>query len=142
MSKSDLSWVLVNFLGIILLYLGIASIYSALMAWVSIQEAIEALPESRRASVAAPVRALFFGALLPMAVGTYLLISGRLLHGLLMSVPYGFRDYSQVPGAIAGIELPEEELEEFKNWLHQNPEFSRRAPVDQVALFRDAQAAE
>lgn len=140
MSKSDLSWILVKLLGAILLYFGIASIYGAFVGWMSVREGIEALTESRRGNVLAPVRALCYGALLPLTLGIYLLVSGRLLHRLLLSVPASSMEYSQVPGAIPGIDLPEEELKQFKIWIERNPEYARRPQVDQVALFRDAQA--
>lgn len=142
MSKSDLSWVLVKFLGAILLYMGVASIYGAFVGWMSVKEVIEDMPESSRGSVLVPLRALCFGALLQLIFGLYLVASGKMLYDVLMSVPFGFKDFSSIPGSIAGVELPEEELEQFKSWLAQNSQFADRPPVDQVALFRDAQAEE
>ena len=44
-------------------------------------------------------------------------------------------------GAIPGINLEGEELDEFKQWLESSPEISKRDRAYQLALFRDAQRA-
>ncbi len=142
MSKSDLSWILVKFLGVILLYIGITGLYGAFTSWMTLKELLEGLSESGRERASAPIHALIYGSFLPLGFGTYLLVSGRLLYSILMSMPGGHFDCSQVPGAISGVNLSEEELQKFENWLSSNPDIARRSRVDQVALFRDAQATE
>ncbi|MDA7881453.1 hypothetical protein N9A94_04040 [Akkermansiaceae bacterium] len=50
-------------------------------------------------------------------------------------------DIAEEDGAIPGINLTGEELEQFKHWLENSPEISKRDRADQLALFRDARRA-
>ena len=97
-------------------------------------------PSNLESRIWSPFKILALSSLPALLVGIYLLKSGRLIHGLLMFIPLDCRA-AEYDGAIPGINLEGEELDEFKHWLESSPEISKRDRADQLALFRDAQRA-
>lgn len=97
-------------------------------------------PPDLEARVWSPFKILALSSLPALLVGCYCLISGQLIHRLLMFIPLNCRA-AEMDGAIPGINLEGEELDAFKQWLESSPEISKRDRADQLALFRDAQRA-
>lgn len=103
-------------------------------------EMIDNLPRIRGGAMSSPFKTLAFSSLLPLALGVYLLTSGRAIHRSLMSVPLGWC-VQNTGSDQSGVGLTGAELESFNTWIDAHPEIRVRAAVDQLALFRDAQRA-
>lgn len=138
LTKSDLCWVLVKLAGAYFGYLGLSGFFAAFISWSAVRESLEMLSGPRKSSVYAPIKAIIAGALLPLAIGAYLLKSGALLYQCLMSVPIFQPSDRKCRELAPGIVLDNHEIEAFHTWLEQHPEFQNRPLVDQIALFRDA----
>jgi hypothetical protein len=126
LTKSDLCWVVVKVIGVILVYQAIATLGGALFA-----------------SIAASEGALLFSgfvvALFPLLIGLSLLISGTTLHGWLMMVPLGSATNPMGGESLAEKRLSSEEYEIYLDWLGGNEEAKDRDEFFRLALFRDAQ---
>jgi hypothetical protein len=133
-TKSDLCWVLIKGVGLYFIYTALAAFFGAYVGWVSVKDNFG----SGRSATLKPLKAIVWVSLVPLAVGSYLVVSGRTIHRCLMSVPPGS---SEAGGADAdpATGFSESEMKAFTAWLQQHPEFQSRALTDQVALFRDAQ---
>ena len=133
-TKSDLCWVIIKAIGLYMIYAAMAGFFGAYVGWVSVKDN---LGSSRGASLK-PLKTMVWVSMVPLAVGTYLLVSGRTIHRCLMSVPPGVGDAGR--GGIDPVTgFSESELKAFAAWIERHPEFRSRALTDQVALFRDAQ---
>lgn len=141
LTKEDLCWVLVKAAGAFLVYQALAVIYGAVVAWWTLRESLEGLPEQARETAVRPLKVLWYSSLLPGAVGIRLLLSGSTLHRLLMAVPLGLKRnrMGSDDHSLAARRLSEDELSSFQKWLSHHPEFQERDEIDQLALFRDAQ---
>ena len=136
---------IVKLIAVCFLFAALASLAGVFVGWWEARAALEkireiqqatglpvGLEESERVSLR-PLVWMVLGALIYFAIGVYLLLSGRLLHDCLMAVPG--------PSSTLRTGLSEAEAAEFKAWLLQNPTMRDRELGDQVALFRDAEAA-
>ena len=139
-TKSDLCWVLVRTAGVYFIYSGIAAAFGVIIGLMAVRESTKRIrdPEIRSSATTTSVGLFLGSSVLPLAVGIYLLSSGRSVHRCLMTVP------DLVPGTNPGGErkwmgLAGAELTAFYNWLGQNPELKSLPPEDQVARFRDSQ---
>lgn len=156
LTKNDLCWVLVKLMGVVLVYhslAAVAAVAAAWTAWLGIGDNLEELSDENRKKVLWPVKAFLLAGLVQGGVGLRLLVSGSLLHGLLMAVPLGSPEEAGAPksktqkpkrrsyGSLAEKRLSEDEFVVFQAWLEDHPEMKRRADIDQLALFRDAQKA-
>ena len=146
-TKSDICWIIVKFMGLILVYQTCVLIYTAILGEIVYQEALEALKGSTRDLPPSPARIALFRILIILPLGLYLLTAGRAIHRLLMKVPTHVVRTESVgkaqditPSEIIGISKAE--LEQFKAWLANNPAVKKQDVEDQVALFRDAQKRE
>ena len=81
----------------------------------------------------------FVVSIIPLALGIYLMSSGTILHGWLMSVPSLKRKKAVEEMKLAEKRLSPEEFEKYESWLNSQPNLSRFNEVDLLALFRDAQ---
>ena len=140
LTKSDLSWVLIKLTGIYFVYQGLASLFGAVAGWWMMKETMGEFSSDLDSGIWNPFKILALSSLPALLVGIYFLRSGRLIHRLLMFIPLDCRA-AERDGAIPGINLEGDELEEFKQWLEGSPEISKRDRADQLALFRDAQRA-
>lgn len=139
-TKSELCWVLVKLMGVVLLTWNLASLYEAIVAVWVMEEAFGGI--AGQVPLWAPVKVILVTMLLPIGLGIYLLASGRIVHTILMSVPLTVQFEQEKVSKeelIPGINLAGEELKDFKAWIEKNPGLSKRDRADQVALFRDAQ---
>lgn len=133
-TKSDLCWVIIKAFGLYLTYAAVAGLFGAYVGWVSVKDNLG----SSRGALLRPFMTMAWVSVVPLAVGIYLLVSGRTIHRCLMSVPAedgGAGD----EGIDPATGLSDSEMKAFAAWLERHPEFRSRARLDQVALFRDAQ---
>jgi hypothetical protein len=133
-TKSDLCWALIKAAGLYFIYTALAAFFGAYVGWVSVKDNLG----SGRSAALKPLKTMVWVSLVPLAVGTYLVVSGRTIHRCMMSVPPGG---SGAEGADAdhATGFSGSEMKAFTEWLEQHPELRARALTDQVAMFRDAQ---
>ena len=152
LTKSDLLWVIVKLIGAYLVYSALAIIWAAFIAKITVDDVFSRVLSKGVENGSTVMTMIASNAVFPLIVGTYLLVSGKLLHRCLMSVPTVQVRKAQssrveetalteeiVPERrIPGISLTGDDLDRFEEWLQRNPSMSKRAVADQVALFRDA----
>ena len=133
-TKSDLCWVIIKATGLSMTFSAMAGLFGAYVGWVAVKDDLRPI----RGASMNPLKTMVFVSVVPLAVGIYLLKSGRTIHRCLMSVPAEVSEAGH--GSIdPATGLSESELKAFAEWLERHPEFRSRAQLDQVALFRDAQ---
>jgi hypothetical protein len=133
-TKSDLCWVIIKAVGVYFIYTALAGFFGAYVGWASVKDN----SGSGRSATLKPLKTMVWISLVPLVVGTYLVISGRTIHRCLMSVPAGSGE-AERGGDDPATGFSEWKMKAFTAWLQQHPEFQSRAMADQVALFRDAQ---
>jgi hypothetical protein len=108
-TKSDLCWVIIKTAGLYMLYTAMAGFIGAYVGWVSVKENFG----SSRGVSLKPLKTIVWVSLVPLAVGTYLVVSGRTIHRCLMSVPVGGGDAGRRGGIDPLTGLSESELQAF-----------------------------
>ena len=141
-TKSDLCWIIVKLFGFLLVFFSIYSLIVRFSAWVMVDDSLSRSVEINGGWLFGVI----FGYFLPLAIGIYLLTSGRILYDCLMSVPATSQPISASVSdseseGIRPSGLTQTEQEAFDKWLEANPAMQKRDPSDQLALFRDAQEA-
>ena len=136
-TKSDLCWVLVRAAGVYFIYSGVAAAVGVIIGLMSVRESTKSIrnPEIRSSATYTSTGLFLGSSALPLAVGFYLLSSGRSVHRCLMAVPDLNGRSPGSPRKWMGMEGAE--LDAFHIWLRRHPEFKSLPPEDQVARFRD-----
>ena len=136
-TKSDLCWVIIKAIGLYMIYMAMVGLFGAYLGWVSVKDNFGS---SRGASLK-PLKTTVWISMVPLAVGSYLLVSGRTIHRCLMSVPPGVGEAGR-GGIDPATGFSESEMKAFTAWVERHPELRSRALPDQIALFRDAQRSD
>jgi hypothetical protein len=136
-TKSDLCWVIIKSAGVYMIYTALAGFFGAYVGWMSVKD----IYGSSRIASLRPLKTMVWVSLVPLALGTYLVVSGRTIHRCLMSVPSGWGGAAR-DGLDPETGFSDSEQKAFEAWLEQHPEIRSRALSDQIALFRDAQRSD
>ena len=147
--KSAMAWLLVRFIGLILVLIAIIG---------AVRVGVVFFFAAGYGAFGSPlVLALLYSVILPLLVGAYFLRDGEFAYNCLMFDSKSDRE-KKVSNAIEPRREPkppkppkppkqtvdrttglsETEMKVFSEWLAKNPENQNRPLIDQVALFRDS----